>query len=136
MKIFTECLDHYGYIHGIIRVNETCSYIFSESHLYTHPPLLSLLHFPICTSHLKNTVTHLQKVKAENATSLSVMRAFQTSFPTQTSIHSLPQAAAVPLSFRSKVTECTTCILLSTAHEVSCPVSAGHFYLGTKVAGL
>lgn len=47
MKIFTECLDHYRYIHWIIRLNETCPYIFSESHLYTHPPLLSLLHFPI-----------------------------------------------------------------------------------------
>lgn len=52
---------------------------------------------------------------------------FSNLFPTQAVIHSVPQAAAMPLSFRSKVTEFTTCILLSTAHEVSCPVSAGHF---------
>ena len=64
------------------------------------------------------------------------MRAFQPSSPTQPATHSLPQAAAMSLSFRSKVTQFTTCILLSAAHEVPCPVSAGHFFLGTKVAEL
>ena len=91
------------------------------------PPFPDFSNWHPCASHLKSIVTHLQPVKAEDATSLSIMRAFQTSSPTQAVIHSVPQAAAMPLSFRSKVTEFTTCILLSTAHEVSCPVSAGHF---------
>jgi hypothetical protein len=59
----------------------------------------------------------LSTSKGRRRNLLSIMRAFQTSSPTQPEIHSVPQAAAMPLSFRSKVTEFTTCILLSTAHE-------------------
>lgn len=49
---------------------------------------------------------------------------------THTTSNSLSSTScSLPLSIRSKLTEFTTCILLSTVQEVSCPVRAGHFLL-------
>jgi len=124
MGIFTELYVSTKHARAfsvnLISTHILLCYLSSISRFLQLTPLYS-------TWHLKSTVTHLQPVKAEEATSLSIMRAFQTSSPTQPAIHSLTQAAAMSLSFRSKVTEFITCVLLSTAHEVSCPVSVGHF---------
>lgn len=52
---------------------------------------------------------------------------------THTTSNSLSSTScSLPLSIRSKLTEFTTCIPLSTAHEVYCPVSAGNFCWGTE----